>query len=260
MRRADRLCAALLLVVTAAGCGRGAGDRREAGASGEDLRGSIAVLAAASLTESFTEIGRRFEAAHPGATVNVHFDASSALVRQVTAGAPADVVATADEATMRQVSEAGLAPDPVVFARNRLALVVGEGNPERIASLADLARPGVVAVLCATEAPCGRLAAQALERAGVRLRPRSLEPNVKAVAVKVALGEADAGIVYTTDVQAGAAGVEGVDIPPEHNVVASYAIATVASSVRPALARAFVAFVRSAEGASVLASAGFDAA
>ena len=263
MRQLGRLGAALaVLAVATAACAR-AGDSsspRTAAGGGDGLQGSIAVLAAASLAESFTEIVRRFEAAHPGATVTLSFDASSALVRQVVAGAPADVVATADEATMGQVVDAGLARDPVVFARNRLALVVARGNPEGVASLADLARPGVVVVLCAPEVPCGRLGALALDRAGVRLHPRSLEPNVKAVVARVALGEADAGIVYATDVQAAVPKVSGVDIAPEHNVVASYPIATVASSTRPTLARAFAAFVRSAEGAAVLAASGFDAA
>ena len=250
-----------LVFAVAAACGDAGGDAHRARSEGSSpLSGSITVLAAASLTEAFSGIGRRFEAAHPGAEVTFSFDASSALVRQVQAGAPADVVATADEVTMGQVVESGHVRNPVVFARNRLAIAVGKGNPQRIASLADLARPGMVVVLCSPEAPCGRSATQALDRAGVRLEARSFEPNVKGVVAKVGLGEADAGIVYLTDVGAASDKVQGVEVPSEHNVVASYLAATISSSSTPALASAFVAFVRSEEGSSVLSAVGFDPA
>jgi molybdate transport system substrate-binding protein len=216
------------------------------------------VLAAASLTEAFGEIGRRFEAAHPGVTVRFGFDASSTIVRQVAAGAPADVVATADEVTMQRAVDAGAVGPPALFARNHLAVVVAPGNPEGIGSLADLARPGLTVVLCAPEAPCGRAAATALERAGVRLAPRSLEPTVKGVVARVRLGEADAGIVFATEVRAAAPHVEGLPLPPAHDVEVAYPIAPVRSSSRPAEAAGFVAFVRSGEGRAVLAAAGFS--
>ena len=253
MRRARRSSAALVVLTfsAAAACAGSAGDA-----------GRVTVLAAASLTEPFSEIARRFEAAHAGTEVALSFDASSALVRQVADGAPADVVATADEVALAEVAERLVRP-PVVFAHNRLTLAVGRGNPRRVSTVPDLARPDVVVVLCSPEVPCGRFAARVLDRAGVAaLRPRSYEPNVKAVVAKVALGEADAGIVYQTDVreQGAASGVEGVAIPPEHNVTAAYAIAAVSSSRSPAPASAFVDFVRSAEGRSVLAAAGFDPA
>jgi molybdate transport system substrate-binding protein len=244
---------AALLAAAATACG-GAGAGR--GANGS----SLVVLAAASLTEAFDEIGRRFEAAHPGVRVRFGYDASSTLVRQVVAGAPAGVLATADELTMQQAVDGGGVDAPAVFARNRLALVVRHGNPEGIRSLADLARPGLVVVLCAEQVPCGRLGRHALERAGVRAQPRSLEPNVKGVVSKVLLGEADAGIAYVTDVMAAAGAVEGVPVPDHHNVVAIYPIAVARAAPDRAAADAFVAYVRSPAGQSVLERFGFQPA
>jgi molybdate transport system substrate-binding protein len=251
--RLTRHLVALALLLTACG----GGDDSPAGPGG-GLSGSVTVLAAASLTESFTEIGRRFEAANPGVDVTFSFDASSTLVQQVKAGAPADVLATADEATMQQAVEAGTVVSPAVFARNRLAIIVARGNPKGIRSLSDLARPGLIVVLCAPDVPCGRFGSQVLDRAGVRAEPKSLEPNVKGVASKVVLGEADAGIVYSTDVKAAGDKTEGVDIPIAQNVVASYPIATLRSPRNRTAAEAFAAFVRSADGQSVLTGAGFD--
>lgn len=253
MRRLGCLAGALaVLAASTAGCAPSAGTGG----------GPITVLAAASLSDPFSEIARRFEAAHRGNRVTLSFDASSALVRQVAAGAPADVVATADEAALAEVVGARLVGAPVVFARNRLAIVVAGGNPHGVRAVADLARPEVVVVLCAPEVPCGRFAAQVLDRAEARVRPRSYEPNVKAVVTKVALGEADAGVVYRTDVGGHNAlgNIESVAIPPEHNVVASYAIATVSSSKRRGPASAFVDYVRSAEAQAVLAQRGFEPA
>jgi molybdate transport system substrate-binding protein len=223
------------------------------------LLAALLAAAATSLTEAFDEIGRRFEAAHPGVRVRFGYDASSTLVRQVVAGAPAGVLATADELTMQQAVDGGGVDAPAVFARNRLALVVRHGNPEGIRSLADLARPGLVVVLCA-EVPCGRLGRHALERAGVRAQPRSLEPNVKGVVSKVLLGEADAGIAYVTDVMAAAGAVEGVPVPDHHNVVAIYPIAVARAAPDRAAADAFVAYVRSPAGQSVLERFGFQPA
>ncbi|MCA1692262.1 MAG: molybdate ABC transporter substrate-binding protein [Acidimicrobiales bacterium] len=222
------------------------------------LTGTVTVLAAASLTETFEELGRRFQAVHPGVDLTFSFGPSSTLVRQVQEGAPADVVAVADEGLLQPVADAGLSSSPAIFARNRLALVVAAGNPEGVDSLAALARPGLAVVLCAPEVPCGRLAAEALRRAGIHVEPRSLEPDVKAVVAKVALGEADAGIVYVTDVSAGGSKVEGVAIPPAENAVATYPIATLRRAPNPAAAAAFVDFVRSDEGRALLTSAGFE--
>jgi molybdate transport system substrate-binding protein len=221
------------------------------------LSGSITVLAASSLTESFTEIGRRFQDIHPGVHVTFSFDASSTLVQQAIAGAPADVLATADTDTMQKAVDAGTVSAPTVFAHNRLAIIVAKGNPKGIHSLADLSRPGLVVVLCAPDVPCGGFAAQSLAKAGTSVTPRSLEANVKGVVSKVTLGEADAGIVYVTDVTAAGGTAEGVTIPPEQNVVADYPIAILRSTANSAVATMFVAFVRSGEGTNVLAAAGF---
>ena len=251
--------AVIALLLSACGAGDDAPASQGQGPGGA-LAGSVTVLAASSLTESFTEIGRRFEAAHPGVDVTFSFDASSTLVQQVKAGAPADALATADEASMQQAVDAGAVASPAVFARNRLAVVVARGNPRGIRSLADMARSGLIVVLCAPDVPCGRFGRQVLDRAGVRVAPRSLEPNVKGVVSKVVLGEADAGIVYATDVKAAGDKAEGVDIPPEQNGVASYPIATLRSPRNREVADAFTAFVRSEDGRSVLTAAGFDPA
>jgi molybdate transport system substrate-binding protein len=246
--------AAALMVVLAAACG----GRSGGSAGAERVRGTITVLAAASLQEPFTALGRRFEDQHAGTTVRFSFDASSTLARQVEAGAPADVLATADQPSMVPVAEAGLVSTPAVFARNRLAILVARGNPEGVVGLADLDRPGLDVVLCAPEVPCGRLAGEVLDRAGVTVQPRSLDPNVKGVMTKVTLGEADAGIVYATDVRAAAGKADGIEIPPAQNVVARCPVATVRAAPNPAAAARFVELVRSEEGRRVLAGAGFE--
>lgn len=216
------------------------------------------MFAAASLTEAFREVGAAFTATNPGVEVTFAFDASSALAAQVVQGAPADLFASADAVNMDRLTAAGLAADaPVVFASNVLQIVTGAGNPEGIDGLADLARPGLKVVLCDVAVPCGRYAAQSLERAAVALTPVSLEQNVKGVVTKVAAGEADAGIVYATDVQAAGTRAVGVDIPPEHNVVAAYPIAVTTTSKFPDASRAFVAFLVGAEGRAILARYGF---
>ncbi len=241
---------ALLLAGACAGPGPGTGTGT----------GTLTVLAAASLTDAFTTLGQRFEASHRGDTrVVFSFAGSSSLAEQVRAGAPADVVATADEATMERLVADDLVETPQVFARNRLAIVVGSGDPKGIGSLADLGRGDITLVLCATEVPCGSLAARALEQAGVEPRPRSYEPNVKAVVSRVALGEADAGIVYATDVRAAGPGVAGVEIPPDQNLTTSYPVAAVKAGRTRTTARSFISFVLSDAGRRVLDDAGFSA-
>lgn len=240
-----------LLLVTACGSGPGA-------APAGGVRGTITVLAAASLQEPFTELGRRFEDQHAGTSVRFSFDASSTLARQVEAGAPADVLATADEMAMASVAQAGLVSPPAVFAHNRLAILVARGNPRGVRSLADLGRTDLVVVLCAAEVPCGRLAGRALDKAGVDARPRSLEPNVKSVVTKVVLGEADAGVVYTTDARGAGDGAEEVGIPADQNVATGYPVAAVRSAPNPVAAARFVDLVRSDAGRDVLAAAGFE--
>ena len=247
-----------LLVVLAmlfAACG----GESEAASGGRE--GELHVFAAASLTEAFAELADVFEQAHPDATVTVNFGSSTALAQQINEGAPADVFASADEPSMATVIDAGRASDPVTIARNRLAIVVEPGNPKRIERLADLARSDVVLVLCAPEVPCGRFAAAALAKADVVVEPASLEENVKAVVAKVTLGEADAGIVYATDVMAAGGEAEGIDLDgalsDDPALEARYPMAITTSATAQELAEAWVELVRSDEGQRVLAEHGF---
>jgi molybdate transport system substrate-binding protein len=236
----------LLLALLAAGCG---GD----GAGGGQTE--IKVFAAASLTAAFDRLGEQFAAANSGTRVTFNFAGSQALATQIQQGAPADVFASADVSNMDKVKD--LVSAPQVFASNRLQIVVAKGNPEGVEGLADLAREDLKVVLAAPEVPAGKYAGQALDKAGVTVRPVSLEDNVKAAVGKVSLGEADAAIVYVTDVTAGGDRVEGVDIPVDQYVPATYPIATVSATAHQQQARAFVDLVRSAEGQGVLRSFGF---
>jgi len=217
---------------------------------------TITVFAASSLSAAYTTIGTDFEKTHPGVRVTFSFGGSSTLVAQIEQGAMGDVFASADQPNMQKLVDAGLtAETPRVFARNRLEIVVAAGNPKHISSLADLSHSGLVVVLCAPAVPCGRYAAQALQKAKVTVKPASQEADVKAVLSKVALGEADGGIVYATDVKA-ATGVQGVPIPAALNVVADYPITVLKDSPKAALARAFVDDVL-ADGQRTLARYGF---
>jgi molybdate transport system substrate-binding protein len=221
------------------------------------LGGNLTVLAAASLTESFNEIGKAFEALHPGTKVTFSYDASSALATQADNGAPADLFASADAANMKKVTDAGNAKDPKVFAHNRLALLVKKGNPKKIGSLKDLDNAAVTFVLCAVEVPCGKYGAQALAKAGVKARPKSLEQNVKAVVTKVTTGQVDAGIGYVTDAKAAAAQADAVGIPDELNVVAEYPIAVLKQSANANLAYAFIDYVLGPDAQAILTRYGF---
>ncbi len=218
----------------------------------------VVVFAAASLTASFRAVAIAFEAAHPGTKVTFNFAGSPTLVQQIREGAPADVFAAADEATMQKLVDAGAtAESPRVFARTALQIAVAKGNPHRIAGLADLRRPGLVVVLCGETVPCGRYALEAFGKAGLPAPPGSREMDVKAVVTKVALGEADAGIVYATDVRAVADAVASVDLAPAHAIGASYPLAVLREAAHPEAARSFVAFVLSDPGATILGAHGF---
>ena len=222
------------------------------------VKGDITVFAAASLTDSFKEIGAAFTKANPGTTATFSFDASSALVQQITQGAPADVFASADTANMDKLTTPGLnGSAPVVFATNLLAVIVPKGNPKGITGVADLANPDLKVVICAPEVPCGKYAAQIFTSAAVTVTPVSLEQNVKGVVTKVTAGEADAGIVYTTDVKAAGAAAEAVAIPADINVVAKYPIASVKTSTKADVDAAYIAFVLGADGQAILAKYGF---
>ncbi len=216
------------------------------------------MFAAASLSAAFTELGEAFMVEYPGTQVTFNFAASSELATQITEGAPADVFASADLANMTKLTAAGgNGSEPAVFARNRAAIIVAPGNPMGITGVADLADDDLIVVQCAPEVPCGKYAAKVFENAGVQVTPKSLEENVKAVVTKVTLGEADAGIVYVTDVAAAGTAAQGVDIPDDINVLAEYPIATTKDAGNPAAAQAFVEFVLSEQGLKILASYGF---
>lgn len=222
------------------------------------LDGSITVLAASSLTEAFTRLGRAFERRHPDVEVEYSFNASALLATQVIEGAPADVFASADRATMARVADEHLVQGaPTLFARNRLAIAVERGNPRHIRELADTVESGRILVLCAREAPCGRYARQVYRGAGVALPDVATAESAKAAIAKVEFGEADAAVVYVTDVRAAGSRVDGVAIPEADNVVARYSIAVLRDSEEAAVARAFVRFVTSGTGQGILTSFGF---
>jgi molybdate transport system substrate-binding protein len=227
------------------------------GGSAAPLAGAITVLAASSLTGTFTTLGAQFEAANPGTTVTLSFGASSGLATQIGAGAPADVFASASTATMEQVVDTGAASAPATFATNTLEIAVPPTNPGRVTSLGDLDRSDVSVAICQGQVPCGKATATLFVEAGLGVMPVTLEPDVKAVLSKVTLGEVDAGVVYVTDVLAAGSAVLGVEIPTDANVVTTYPIAALSSAPNPSVAAAFVAYVLSPEGQQVLRAAGF---
>jgi molybdate transport system substrate-binding protein len=223
--------------------------------------GEITVSAAASLTDAFTQIGAQFEKKHQGTDITFNFDASSALVLQVQSGAPVDVFASADEASMTKLVDGGqVTAKPVDFATNKLAIAVKPGNPEKIKSLADLATAGVVA-LCAQEAPCGKYADAALAAADVSIATdhTTRAANAKATLTAVATGDADAAVVYVTDVKSAGSTVVGVKIPDSRNQTAVYPIAPLAEAANPTTAKAFAKYVASPAGRKVLEQYGFGA-
>jgi len=222
------------------------------------VSGDITVFAAASLTDSFNAVGEAFTAANPDAKATFSYDASSALVQQITQGAPADVFASADTANMDKLTAASLnGTEPVIFATNLLQIIVAPGNPKGITGVADLANPALKVVVCAPEVPCGAYAKQIFDKAGVTVTPVSLEQNVKGVVTKVTAGEADAGIVYQTDVTAAGTKAAGVDIPTDINVVAKYPIASVKTSTNQDVDQAFIDFLLGDEGQAIMAKYGF---
>nr|WP_223884648.1 molybdate ABC transporter substrate-binding protein [Micromonospora craniellae] len=229
-------------------------------AGGNGIGGELTVFAAASLTESFTRIGRDFEAAHQGVQVTFSFAGSSALATQINQGAPADVFASAAPAPMATVTEAGNADgEPATFVRNQLVIAVPQGNPDRVTGLSDLTRPGAKVALCAEQVPCGAAARTVLDAAGVALTPVTLEQDVKAALSKVRLGEVDAALVYRTDVRAADAEVDGVEFPESAGAINDYPIVLLKDATNKPTARAFLEYVRSDTGQAVLTEAGFQA-
>lgn len=220
---------------------------------------SITVFAAASLQPAFDQIGHALLTTDD-TRVTFNFAGSQTLTEQITQGAQADVFASADTAHMKTVQDASLLDGSAqVFAHNRLEIAVAKGNPKHIQSLQDLARSGLVIVLADPSVPAGKYAQQTLAKAGVTVKPASLELEVTAVLNKVALGEADAGIVYVSDVVTSGQ-VQGVAIPDSQNVIADYPIAILAGSTDKPGAKTFVDYVLSADGQAVLKQAGFQPA
>lgn len=243
--------AGVVLSLTA-GC---SGDSGDATAHDET---TLTVYAASSLTGAFEELGGDFEAEHDGVTVEFNFAGSSDLAAQIQEGAPADVFASADEANMdKLVADDLAATEPVLFAGNTLQIVVPADNPAGITSMEDLADPDVQVVLCAPEVPCGAASQELATLAGVSITPVSEEQKVTDVLAKVQTGEADAGLVYVTDVQSAGDAVSGIEVPEASSVVNLYPIAVVDGSEHVGLAQAFVDLVRSDEGQQVLADFGF---
>ncbi|MGO4192500.1 molybdate ABC transporter substrate-binding protein [Arthrobacter sp. YAF17] len=230
-----------------------------AGASeGAKPPGTITVFAAASLKATFTELASDFEARNPGTKVMFSFAGSSDLAAQISQGAPADVFASADTKNMAKVSDASLVEgSPADFATNVLTIVVPPVNPASVTSFADLARPGVKTVICAAQVPCGAATKTLEQKTGTTLKPVSEEASVTDVLGKVVSGEADAGLVYVTDVRTAGDKVKEIPFPEASQAVNTYPIAAVRTSKNKELAAAFIAAVTGPEGRRILSGAGF---
>src|ERR1700730_5742262 len=255
MRRRISLLIAAAAVLAACGT---SGGTASTSPSSTSLSGFIHVFAAASLTASFNALGISFHQTNPGVGVDFNYAGTPTLVTQIEQGAPADVFASADTPNMDKLTADGYAGgSSKVFARNQLEIVVAPGNPKGIMGLADLAKPGVIYISEAPIVPAGKYSLQALASAGVKVTPKSLETSVTGVISKIELGEADAGIVYTTDVKAAGSKIQGVEIPPANNVIATYPIVTVKGTKSSDAANAFINYVISSTGQSMLATFGF---
>ncbi|MFE7278349.1 molybdate ABC transporter substrate-binding protein [Streptomyces sp. NPDC057623] len=228
-----------------------------ASASG-GISGDVTVFAAASLKESFEALGKQFEKEHPGTKVTFSFGGSDSLAASITGGAPADVFASASPKTMKIVTDAGDASGtPATFVRNQLEIATLPGNPDKVDSLKDLTSSDLKVVLCDKEVPCGAAAQKALDASKLKLTPVSYEQDVKAALTKVELKEADAAVVYKTDVNAAGDKVEGVEFPESADAINDYPITLLKSTENADAAKAFIALVQSAEGQKVLSEAGF---
>lgn len=258
---------ALAALALVAGCGSSASKASSpsstpttgASPTQEALHGSIIVFAAASLTGSFTQLGKQFEAAHPGTTVKFSFGASSTLAQQINQGAPADVFASAATNNMQQVVAAGRIASSSNFVSNTAEIAVAPGKASTITGIADLGKPGVKIALCQVKVPCGVLATKVLGNAKVTVKPVTQGLDVTSTLAYVTNGQVDAAVVYVTDVKSAGSSVVGVRIPAADNAKTQYPIGVVTASKNTALATAFEQFVESAAGQSVLTAAGFSA-
>ncbi|MFG2886545.1 molybdate ABC transporter substrate-binding protein [Streptomyces sp. NPDC048297] len=229
-----------------------------ASADAAKLSGTVTVFAAASLQESFTALGKEFEQQHPGTKVSFNFGGSDTLAASITGGAPADVFAAASPKTMKIVTDkSDAAGTPATFVRNQLEIATLPGNPHKVSSLKDLTKSGLKVVLCDKTVPCGAAAQKALDASKLKLTPVSYEQDVKSALTKVELKEADAAVVYKTDVKAAGDKVEGVEFPESAQAINDYPIALLKNAPNAQAAKAFIALVQSAEGQKVLTEAGF---
>ena len=252
------VCVAGALVL--AGCSSSSSSTPASGstAAAGKISGKVVVFAATSLTDAFDKIGAQFEKANPGVTVTFNYNGSSSLATSINQGAPADVFASASPTNMKTVTDAGDASGtPQIFTSNTGEIMVESGNPLHIKSVKDLASSKVKVVVCAPAVPCGALAEKIFKSAGVTVTPVSEEQNVGGVVTKVTLGEADAGIVYVTDVKANESKATGVPIPASQNDVTEYPIVEVKGAPNSSAAKAFISYVRGPDGQQVLASFGF---
>ncbi|MEU6367837.1 molybdate ABC transporter substrate-binding protein [Streptomyces sp. NPDC046931] len=257
--------AAALLALSAcsssSGSDSGSDSAKKSGSSASSapkLSGTVTVFAAASLKESFTALGKEFEKEHPGTKVSFNFGGSDTLAASITGGAPADVFAAASPKTMAVVTDKkDTAGTPVTFVRNQLEIATLPGNPHKVSSLKDLTKSDLKVVLCDKTVPCGAAAQKALDASRLRLTPASYEQDVKSALTKVELKEADAAVVYRTDVKAAGDKVQGVEFPESAKAVNAYPIALLRNAPNTEAAEAFIALVRSAEGRNVLTEAGF---
>ncbi|TAM63572.1 molybdate ABC transporter substrate-binding protein [Mycobacterium sp.] len=242
-----------VLVAGLVGCGS-----KPQPAQSSQASGKVMVFAAASLKPAFTQIGQRFKAENPGTGVEFEFAGSSELAIQLTQGATADVFASADTAQMDKVSTAGLLTgDPTNFASNTLVIVTAPGNPKKIGTFADLARPGLNVVICQQPVPCGAATRRVEDSTGVRLNPVSEELSVTDALNKVTSGQADAALVYVTDARTAGSKVATVTFPEAAGAVNVYPIGVLKKAQLPTQARKFVDLVTSPTGQQILAQAGF---
>jgi molybdate transport system substrate-binding protein len=248
----------LMLVLNLTGCGQKSPQAAQSSPSSQSTPSSILVFAAAPLKPTFTLLAGRFQSDNPGATVDFNFATSSDLATQLTQGAAADVFASADNAQMDTVAKAGLTQsDPVNFASNTLVIVTAPGNPKKIQTFADLARPGLNVVVCQSAVPCGAATQQIEDNTGVHLNPISEESGVSDVLAKVSNGVADAGLVYVTDARGAGKTVTMVNFPESAAAANTYPIVILKHASQPALAQKFIDLITGETGQKVLNQAGF---
>jgi molybdate transport system substrate-binding protein len=256
------LAAVTSLLMLATGCsssGSGSGGTSQtgsAGASGTSVSGSINVYAASSLTDAFDMLKQQFIARHPGTKITITYGASSDLSTQIGQGAPVDLFASASEKNMQSLG--ATAVNPTDFVSNTLEIAVPPSNPGKIASVADLAKSGVKVAVCDPSVPCGTVAAIVFKNAKITVHPTATLADVKSTLAAVESDEVDAGLVYVTDVRSAGAKVKGVEIPSDVNASTTYPIATLKDAKNAALAKAFVDYVLSADGRTVLTADGFS--